>query len=370
MATGGIHLTLMIGALLPERVPQSVVDALREVQVTVSAGERSGFQLRFAIGKGSPLLNELLPGGYFDAPRRVVVAVTVAGSTHVLIDGVIARQELAASGQAGGATLTLTGEDLTRMMDVVDLTGLIPYPAMPPEARVLLALAKYAPYGVVPMVLPSVLLDVPNPLEEIPIHQGTDLAYITSLANRVGYVFYHHPGPTIGQSLAYWGPEIKTGPPQAALMVNSDAHANLDAITFSFDGFSRTLYVILIKPQEVPVPLPIPIPDVTPLQPKLGARRPFPLRVKPISGLSSFTPVQAALIGIAKAAKAADIVSGSGSLDVLRYGRPLRARQLVEVRGAGLPHDGLHFVKSVTHTLKPGSYQQTFTLSRNALYPL
>lgn len=363
-----IHLTVMIGAVVPQPIPQSVVDALQEVQVTASSTERSGFQLRFAIGKRSPLLTELLPGGYFDTPRRVVIAVTTGGRTHVLVDGVIARQELTASSEAGQSTLTVTGEDLTRMMDLVDLTGL-PYPAMPPEARIALALSKYAMYGIVPTVLPSVLLSVPNPLEDIPVHQGTDLAYITSLANKVGYVFHQIPGPTIGSSLAYWGPEIHTGPPQAALIVNSDAHSNLDSVTFGYDGFAKTLYVILIKPQELPVPLPIPIPDVNPLSPPLGARQPTPLRVKPLTGLSRFTPVQAALVGLAKAAAAADVISGSGSVDVVRYGQPLRARQLVEVRGAGLPHDGLHFVKSVTHTLKAGSYTQSFSLTRNALYP-
>lgn len=364
-----IHLTLMIGAVVPQPVLQSVVDALQEVQVTASSTERSGFQLRLAIGKRSPLLTELLPGGYFDAPRRVVIAVTMSGRTHVLIDGVIARQELTASSEAGQSTLTITGEDLTRMMDLVDLTGIIPYPAMPAEARILLALSKYAMYGIVPTVLPSVLISVPNPLENVPVHQGTDLAYITSLANQVGYVFHQIPGPAIGTSVAYWGPEIRTGPPQAALIVNSDAHSNLDTVTFGFDGFSKTLYVILIKPQELPIPLPIPIPDVNPLSPSLGSRQPFPLRIKPLTGLSRFTPVQAALIGLAKAAQAADVISGSGSVDVLRYGQPLRARQLVEVRGAGLPHDGLHFVKSVTHTLKPGSYTQSFSLTRNAMYP-
>ena len=37
-------------------------------------------------------------------------------------------------------------------------------------------------YGIVPMVMPSVLLDFPNPLEEIPSQEGTDLAYIEALA--------------------------------------------------------------------------------------------------------------------------------------------------------------------------------------------
>jgi hypothetical protein len=44
-------------------------------------------------------------------------------------------------------------------------------------------------------------------------------------------------------------------------------------------------------------------------------------------------------------------------------------RRFVEVRGAGYPHDGLHFVRSVTHNIKPGEYKQSFTLSRNGFEP-
>jgi hypothetical protein len=62
-----------------------------------------------------------------------------------------------------------------------------------------------------------------------------------------------------------------------------------------------------------------------------------------------------------------ETVTGEGSLDVLRYGRILKARQLVGVRGAGLAFDGLHYVRSVTHTIKPGEYKQSFKLSRNGL---
>ncbi len=60
-------------------------------------------------------------------------------------------------------------------------------------------------------------------------------------------------------------------------------------------------------------------------------------------------------------------MSARGSLDVLRYGRPLKARQLVGVRGAGIAYDGLYYVQSVTSTLKRGEFKQSFNLTRNGL---
>ena len=104
---------------------------------------------------------------------------------------------------------------------------------MPAEARVALILAKYAVFGIVPLVVPSILIDVPLPIERIPSHQGTDLAYIRELAARVGYVFYLEPGPVPGMNIAYWGPEIKVGMPQPALNINMDAHTNVESLTFS-----------------------------------------------------------------------------------------------------------------------------------------
>ena len=73
------------------------------------------------------------------------------------------------------------------------------------------------------------------------------------------------------------------------------------------------------------------------------------------------------MLGMAEAVKSADVVTGDGTLDVVRYGQVLRARSLVGVRGAGFAFDGMHYVDSVTHSLKPGEYKQSFVLKRNAL---
>jgi hypothetical protein len=61
------------------------------------------------------------------------------------------------------------------------------------------------------------------------------------------------------------------------------------------------------------------------------------------------------------------MVTANGSLDVLRYNGILRPRMLVGVRGAGIAYDGMYYVDSVTHNIKPGEYKQSFTLSRDGL---
>ena len=171
--------------------------------------------------------------------------------------------------------------------------------------------------------------------------------------------------------MAYWGPKLQmaipflTTPPPLA--IDWDGRSNVESLSFSFDGFKKTQFVVLVKLDDVPIPLPIPIPDVTPLSPPLGQKDPTPLKVTPLVGLSGYTPIEAAVIALAKAADSANVISGQGTLDVLRYGSILPARTVVQVQGAGITYDGEYFVSSVTHTIKPGSYKQSFTLQRNRL---
>ena len=67
-------------------------------------------------------------------------------------------------------------------------------------------------YGIVPLVDPERPARLPQPAgARSPSRQGTDLAYINALAEKVGYVFYIDPGPLPGMNIAYWGPEIKIG---------------------------------------------------------------------------------------------------------------------------------------------------------------
>jgi hypothetical protein len=364
----GINLTLMIGPAVPVPVSQEVLDALTSIEVVTTAGETtSGFELAFKLSKNSPLQTIFLLAGGASIPLvRVIIAVTVNGTPEVLMDGVMTQHEVAPGDDPDHFTLKIKGKDLTAVMDYIDFSG-IPYPALPEFARVALILAKYAVFGVVPLVIPSVLTDVPIPVDRIPVQQGKDLPYVKKLAEDAGYAFYLEPGPTPGMSIAYWGPEVRVGVPQPALNYNMDAFTNVESLSFTFNNEATTMPVVFIHNQLTKAPIPIPIPNVSLLNPPLGLIPPIPKNFEPLSGTAKLSPLSAALFGVSKAAKSADAVTGSGSLDVARYGRVLKARRLVGVRGAGTAFDGLYYVKSVTHSIKRGEYKQRFTLVRNGL---
>jgi hypothetical protein len=364
----GVTLQLYVGPLVPIPAPREVVEALSDVTVTSNATGTSGFQLSFTISTKSPLHTLfLLTGGSPINLLRVVVVVILNGTPTVLADGVVTNHQIAPGRDAAHATLSLTGEDLSVMMDKIDFSG-FPFPCMPAEGRVALMLLKYAMFGVVPLVVPSVLIDIPIPTTRIPFQQGTDLSYIRELADRVGYVFYVEPGPLPGMNIGYWGPQIRVGVPQRALNVNMDAHTNVESLSFEFNNNLNSIPTVFYYEELSKVVIPIPIPPITPLNPPLGLLPPIPTRLEPVSDeLSKYSLPRAIMIGLAKASQRADAVTGRGELDVLRYGAILKARQLVGVRGAGYAYDGLYYVKSVTHKIKAGEYRQSFELVRNGL---
>jgi len=371
MLAKGIQLTLLVGPVVPLPVPRVVLEALESVQVTTAAGSASGFQLSFQITARSELNTIFLIAAGTNTslatpPLRVLLIVTLNGAPQPLFDGVMTRVDVQPGSQGSPGTLTVTGEDVSRAMDMQDYSGL-PFPAMPIEARVALLCAKYAPFGLIPLIIPVLFPDVQIPIDRIPAQQGTDLQYIQELARQVGYVFYVEPGPTPGTNIAYFGPEIKVGVPQPALNVDMDALTNVESLSFNFDPIKGVLPVVLIQNPLTRAPIPIPIPNLNPLQPPLGAL-PTPIaNLKILKDTARMSPMRALSAGLAEAATSQDAVSGSGSLDVLRYGRLLKARGLVGVRGVGIAYDGLYYVRSVTSNLRRGEFRQSFELTRNGL---
>ena len=364
----GVNLTLMIGPAVPIPVPAVVLNALESVTVTTASGEtQSGFDLKFSLSNKSPLHTIfLLAGGAMPPILRTVIVVTMNGSSEVLIDGVVTKVDVMPGTDGGHSVLSVTGKDLTAVMDVIDFSGL-PYPALPVYARVNLILLKYAALGVVPLVIPPIVTDLPLPTERIDRHQGNDLAYVRQLAHESGYVFYHDPGPIPGMSKAYWGPEIKVGVPQKALNIDMDAHTNVESLSFSFNKEMKEMPIVFFLEEKTKLPLFIPIPDISPLNPPLGLIPPLPPKIRYLDDVVYANPLRAVMAGMAAASRTSDCVTGTGALNVLRYGSVLKARQLVGVRGAGPAFDGLYFVSSVTNTIKRGEFKQSFELKRNGL---
>lgn len=362
----GVDLSLKIGPV-PVAAPREIVESLVHAKVENGVGEaQSGFELAFELPARSPLRTLFLITGGSSLPlMRVVLIATINGKAESIIDGVTTRVETQ-PGEGGVSRLIVMGTDLSELMDQIEIPGL-PFPAMPPSVRVLLILAKYAALGVIPMVIPSLNDLAPLPTKQIPQQRGSDYHYIKHLAAQAGYVFYLEPGPAPATSIAYWGPEIRVGMPQPALTTNMDAQTNVEKISFRLERASERPIVSFQEPFSKAT-ITLPIPPVTPLNPPLGLVLP-PAKTKKMSETGHLSAPDALAAGIAYTGQKSDSVFGDGTLDVVKYGRLLKSRRLVGVRGASLPFDGLYFVTKVTHEIERGSYKQSFSLARNGLLP-
>lgn len=362
-----LYLTILTGQVQATPVPKLLMDAFTDAEVTVSATGKSGFQLSFTLANSSPLqLFFLLAMGAPIPLIRVILVVSFGGLPQVIMDGMVKHTEVVPDAMRGSSKLVITGEDLSAVMDLTDSSG-TPYPGLTPDLRVTAILGKYATFGIVPNVFPVVTPDADPPTTRIPSHKGTDLAYIQQLAKEAGYIFFMQPGPAPGACTAYWGPQIKIGVPQSALNVNMDSWTNVESLNFKYEPQNAVAPIIYLQDPTTGVVTKVAVSGANPLNPPLGSVVPTPQKTVPLPYTAKLTPAQALMAGYAKAAETADIVTGDGTISVLRYGGILQARQLVGVRGAGLAFDGLYYVDSTKHQIKLGEYKQSFTLKRNAL---
>jgi len=280
------------------------------------------------------------------------------------VDGMITHHQLQPTSQPGASTLTVTGEDVSVMMDLEEKTA--EHPAQSEPLIAIKLIASYAKYGLVPVVIPPAAVDVPLPAERVPVQQGTDLDYLTRLAERNAYVFYVTPGPAPFVNMAYWGPPKRAGVPQPALSINMGPETNVDSLSFSTGALQPTLVDGQLRDRLSNQTLPVRTFASTRLplaaQPAWLVNRPnvrtTQLRASGLSAVQAFARAQAITD------ESTDVVVAEGEMDGLRYGSVLQAGGVVGVRGAGLAHDGLYYVKRVSHSLSKESYRQKFTLTR------
>ncbi|MFI6248750.1 hypothetical protein [Streptomyces sp. NPDC051016] len=367
MLSGSTRLTLLLGPSVPVPAPAQLVRCIEEVQVTSSADARSGFQLVLGAGRdrGTGLTDfPQLSGGWLQAFHRVVLIVTTDGRPVVLMDGVVTHRELIPGRVPGSTRLTVTGEDVSVMMDLEEKSAA--YPAQDEAAIAARLILGYARYGLVPQVIPPPVIDPPLPIDRIPVQQGTDLAYLTTMARRFGYVFHVTPGPAPLVNTAYWGPPQRVGPPAPALSVAAGPAANVRQITFRSDALAPVhVSGSVLDPLSDTV---LPVRGAGSVRPPLATEPDWAVNRSNVRTVafreSGPSAVQAAARAQGTAEASNDALVATGTLDTARYGALLTAGGLVGVRGAGWEHDGLYYVRQVTHALARGRYTQQFTLSR------
>lgn len=358
----GVHLTILIGETLPVPVPVQFSEALKDVEVNHRDDGPSGFQLRYQVGRGGLL--DLRDYGLLSSPllkpfNRVIIIVRFAVAPQVLMDGIITNIQLTPNEKPGEDILTITGEDVSVMMDLKEQSH--PYPALPDYAVVLKIIGSYAKYGLVPPKPPlnPAALKPANPLEQIFQQPAnvTDRAYLISLAEKYGFVFYLTPGPVPGVNSVHWGPPERLSAPQSALSVKMGSFTNVDSINFQFNALGPQSVGYTEQGKSDKVSSPSIDRKIPPLVRNVAEAR----RSTHLTGFSSRAAVQAQG---AIDRSFDNALTVTGELNVIRYNGILNPRGLVGLRGVGDTYDGFYYVKNVSHRISRGHYGQSFTLTR------
>jgi hypothetical protein len=363
----GIRMVLWTGSTVPTPAPPEALNALTRAEVNNDIDSGDGFQLTFTLAKGALQDYTLLRSGAVDMNNRVIIAVVLGLVPEVLIDGVITHHQINPGSEPGQATLTVTGKDVSQMMDREERNA--EYPNQPDSVIFAQIVARYAQFGLVPV--PTMTSDIPIEITRTPRQQETDLAFVRRMASRNGFVFYVEP-VTFGVNQAYFGPESRAGLPQPALTMNMGAHSNLKTLSFSNDATAGTGTSATI--QEPITRMNIPIPSLPSLRlPPFAASPTAPVRKTILRETANQNPGQAASTVVGAVSTAPEAVTGNGELETVRYGAVLRARKPVGVRGMGTSYDGFYYVRKVKHVIARNEYTQQFSISREgtgALLPV
>src|SRR5579885_2052622 len=127
MSITSIQLQLWIGRVVPQPATRELMTALQSVEITQS--ETAGFQMSFQIER-SPYMSSdfaLMTSDLLQPGSRVVICVTLSATPRVVMDGIITQHQFSYD-QSGAMMLTVTGEDISLLMDMYDVS--LEYPGM------------------------------------------------------------------------------------------------------------------------------------------------------------------------------------------------------------------------------------------------
>src|SRR5262245_35420818 len=359
MADMGVRLLLQIGPNIPRPAPYEVMESFVSLEVRNNDHERDTFEMTFTLGRDSLVDYGLLLNGYFDPPNRIVIAVNFGGVTEVLLDGVITMHQVMPSNRPGESTLTVTGEDISVMLDLASRSRT--HSQKSDSTIVETLLGEYQQFGIKPQVTRG--SDAPSESVRVPSQQETDLGYIRRLAERNGFVFYIEPTLVLGESQAYWGPDNRLGTAQPALTMNMGPQTNVDQqINFRFNALGPVTPEVTILDRDTKRPIRIEAPSG--LRPPLALHPATSLRRSISRQSANLDESQGLLRAQSSTTDSSDAVDATGEVDAVRYGQVLRSRRLVGVAGAGASYDGNYYVKHVTHRIRRGEYKQGCSLVR------
>ena len=368
----GIKANILIGpspVALP--MPIEALQALEELDIRLSDREPSGFRMVLRAGRTGPLdflETPLVADPRFNRGARLVVTMMFDFVPTVIFDGLVTERHVSPGEGAEQGRIVLLGRDLSFEMDRE--VKQVEHPAMDETVIANLIALSYAQFGIIPMVIPPMVVDPPLPVERTPQQNCSDWDYLNQMARRHGYETYIDPGPAPLSNILYWGPPVRPGLPQRTLTVSSGPAT--DAYDIRAANSAEELTAVETQVQDRQTGATMPVVAMMPSQPPLGAVPEGAAQVgrtrttrTETSGLTFAQAMARAQAEVDRSAQR--VVRVTGTVDSVRYNGALKARDPIFLRGAGTTFNGLYKVAEVRHLIRPGDYEQSFVLTRGEL---
>jgi hypothetical protein len=274
--------------------------------------------------------------------------------------------------------MEITGMDATFLMNLQE--KVIPWPLVSFPTDNLIATTIFGQYGILPMALPALPMNVDPTGTDATVQRGTDIRFLRRLAQRNGFECYVQPDPLSGVDIGYFGPPRNLPfMPEAVLNVKMGAQTNVSEFKVRYDMVRPTLALAfgLDAASRAPVSFPS-VPSVAagyPFGPPMGLQEatirevagphPPPMVLTAQTGQMSLPGLPLVNQAVTNKASWAVIAEGTLGSDV----GVLSVGNTVNIRGAGLAFNGSYYVTRISHVIDVCgcSYSQKFAARRNAI---
>lgn len=337
----------------------SLYQCIESIVVEEDLEAGSSFSIRLSACRNDDGSYPYIDDDNLQVWNRVTVYASFPAQTEVVIDGYVSHLNIATDPDAASATVEIRGVDASYEMNLEDKRKV-----WRGQSYEEIATAVIGEYQLHAVVAEATAGATPHPVSQ----RGTDLAFLRELARRKGYEFFVQGGN------AYFRPAQLTGTPQKLIAVNFGAQTNCTRFSVEADGTAPTeAEIAFVDPMSGETPEPVVITDSG--LPALGSRALSEMRGAASLPQARLVPRR---LGCMTQAQAEEYATGvlrrnawwviaTGHLDGLRYGRVLRSRKLVTVKGVGPSYNGMYYVRKVRHQLTARTYDMDFELARNAL---
>jgi phage protein D len=339
---------------------------IQSITVNEDLDEGSSFEILLSLCKKDDGAWPHLDDENLRPWNRITIIAAFKDRADTIIDGYISHVTPTANGQTATMTVKISGVDGSYAMNILERCKVWTGKTYEEVAKEIIEAPRYGFIAVLPEEGGTAAAGPPPSI----VQRATDHRFLRELARRKGYEFY-----MLGGKGYFRSPDL-SGTPQKVIAVNFGDETNCTDFHVEVDG-TRPTEAIMRR--------------IDPLtgQPQIASATASglpSLGTTPLSDLRGQAQLEQTRVvvrrqGAATEAQMNDFVQGllrrhgwwvkaTGKLNGLVYGRALRSKKLVTIKGLGRSYNGNYYVRKVMHRLGPRTYTMGFEAVRNALTQL